>query len=80
MSPYPTHKKVIAVNHIEFSKLACSSSWNLYRIKFQFFGFFASFQDKHFQARGNGCENLFLVIFFEIKFFYRLKYFVMVKM
>lgn len=29
MSPKPTLKKVIAINHMEFSKLACSSSWNL---------------------------------------------------
>ena len=26
ISPYPTHKKVIAVSHIEFNKFACSSS------------------------------------------------------
>lgn len=29
MSPYPTQRKVMAVSHIEFNKLACSSSWNL---------------------------------------------------
>lgn len=25
-SPYPTHKNVIAVSHMEFNKFACSSS------------------------------------------------------
>lgn len=29
ISPYPTHRKVIAVSHIEFNKFAWSSSWNL---------------------------------------------------
>lgn len=29
MSPKPTLKNVIAISHIEFNKLACSSSWNL---------------------------------------------------
>lgn len=29
ISPYPTHKKVMAVSHMEFSKFECSSSWNL---------------------------------------------------
>jgi hypothetical protein len=29
ISPKPTLKNVIAMSHIEFNKLACSSSWNL---------------------------------------------------
>lgn len=31
MSPYPTHKNVMAVSHMAFSKFECSSSWNLHR-------------------------------------------------
>lgn len=30
MSPKPTLKNVIAINHMAFNKLACSSSWNLF--------------------------------------------------
>lgn len=29
MSPKPTLRKVIAISHMEFNRLACSSSWNL---------------------------------------------------
>lgn len=41
MSPKPTLKNVIAISHIEFNKLACSSSWNLNWIFFwnQFLSF-----------------------------------------
>lgn len=34
MSPYPTHKNVMAVSHMAFSKFACSSSWNLRHFTF----------------------------------------------
>ena len=32
ISPKPTLKNVIAISHIEFNKLACSSSWNLNKL------------------------------------------------
>jgi hypothetical protein len=35
ISPNPTLRNVIAINHIEFNRFACSSSWNLYN-KFQY--------------------------------------------
>lgn len=34
ISPKPTLKNVIAISHMEFNKLACSSSWNLNEIIF----------------------------------------------
>lgn len=33
ISPKPTLRKVIAISHIALSRFACSSSWNLKRIK-----------------------------------------------
>lgn len=33
MSPKPTLKKVIAISHIALRRFACSSSWNLCKLK-----------------------------------------------
>lgn len=40
MSPYPTHKNVMAVSQNAFSRFANSSSWNLCEFFFCFFPFF----------------------------------------
>lgn len=37
ISPKPTLKNVIAISHMEFNKLACSSSWNLNEIMVCFY-------------------------------------------
>lgn len=37
MSPKPTLRNVIAISHMAFNRLACSSSWNLYVLCFVFF-------------------------------------------
>lgn len=36
MSPKPTLRNVIAISHMAFNRLACSSSWNLYVLCFVF--------------------------------------------
>lgn len=74
MSPYPTHKNVMAVNHMAFSKFACSSSWNLQiPIYIIFFCFSCVYVCRSVRVRRVGLckwEYLFLFLCFRAVNFY----------
>lgn len=60
MSPYPTHKNVMAVSHMAFSKFECSSSWNLCINNIEE----DSEQMQHKQRCGNTHTHFFVCFFF----------------